>query len=41
MIAATFIATIFVPVFFTWFVKRKKAPETVSHMENEPKKPLF
>ena len=41
MIAATFIATIFVPVFFTWFVKRKKAPKTVSHMENEPKKPLF
>lgn len=41
MIAATFIATIFVPVLFTWFVKRKKAPETVSHMENEPKKPLF
>ena len=41
MIAATFIATIFVPVFFTWIVKRKNAPETDSHMENEPKKPLF
>ena len=25
MIAATFIATIFVPVFFTWFVRKNKS----------------
>ena len=25
MLAATFIATIFVPVFFTWFVRKNKS----------------
>lgn len=25
MLAATFISTIFVPVFFTWFAKKRKA----------------
>lgn len=29
MLAATFIATIFVPVFFTWFVRKRKSDATV------------
>lgn len=40
MVAATFIATIFVPVFFTWFVKKDKVAqpkEQVLELENEKK----
>ena len=28
MLAATFVATFFVPVFFTWFARMKKAPDS-------------
>ncbi len=31
MLAATFVSTIFVPVFFTWFARRKKARSEPSH----------
>lgn len=31
MLAATFVSTIFVPVFFTWFARRKKARSEASH----------
>ena len=39
MIAATFISTIFVPVFFTWFARRKKTAAELAKPQPEPETP--